>query len=145
MCHPCRRKSQRFLDREQAKRDIEAMRAEAVTCPICSEPFVKRVRTQVYCSSSCRDLKRGWSRAKTESRGYGRRHQLARQAMLVQVEAGDVDCCLCGEPIHPNEAWHLDHTPERDGYRGAAHALCNVRDGARRGARNSQQRRLARK
>jgi hypothetical protein len=28
---------------------------------------------------------------------------------------------------------HLDHTEDRTGYRGFAHASCNVLDGARRG------------
>lgn len=32
----------------------------------------------------------------------------------------------------------LDHTPDRDGYRGVVHLSCNSRDGAQRG--NAQRR-----
>jgi hypothetical protein len=33
----------------------------------------------------------------------------------------------------PHEDLELDHTEDRTGYRGIAHASCNARDGARRG------------
>jgi hypothetical protein len=33
------------------------------------------------------------------------------------------------------ELLHLDHNEDRTGYRGMVHASCNIRDGARRGAK----------
>lgn len=47
--------------------------------------------------------------------------------------AEEVDGKLVGGVVHPDEDWHLDHTPDRRGYRGVAHAKCNTSDGARRG------------
>jgi hypothetical protein len=36
-------------------------------------------------------------------------------------------CSRCGGPISPRERWHLDHTDDRRGYIGVAHAYCNLR------------------
>ena len=49
------------------------------------------------------------------------------------VNGGGATCCLCHEPIVPGTPWDLDHTPDRRGYRGVAHAHCNRSDGALRG------------
>jgi hypothetical protein len=83
-------------------------------------------------------------------RGYDARHRRARKVYADAIDRGDfVPCHFCGEAItisdgrHP---WglHLDHTPERDGYRGPAHNVHNVQDGARRGrAKQDPPRRLA--
>jgi hypothetical protein len=49
------------------------------------------------------------------------------------VEAGCASCCRCGYPIEPGTRWHLDHTEDRTGYRGVAHARCNLKAAAERG------------
>lgn len=72
--------------------------------------------------------------ASSSARGYGREHQVLRKAMMEQVATGTVVCCLCASLIEPDETWHLDHTVDRSGYRGAAHRICNLRDAQRRSA-----------
>lgn len=73
-------------------------------------------------------------KASTTTRGYGRAHQQARAAALAQLERDGIGrCCIGGEPIYPGQALHLDHTPDRLGYRGLACANHNRRDGAQRG------------
>lgn len=57
-----------------------------------------------------------------------------RKALGELVAAGRAVCCRCGRPIVPGSAWHADHTDDRSGYRGAAHAACNLRAAARKGA-----------
>jgi hypothetical protein len=70
----------------------------------------------------------------TNARGYGADHKRARAAALAQLERDGIGiCCIGGEPIYPGQRLHLDHTPDRSGYRGLACASHNVRDGARRG------------
>ena len=54
--------------------------------------------------------------------------------MKANVDAGTVNCCLCGQWIEPGSRWDLDHVPgTTDRYRGAAHRTCNRSEGARRG------------
>jgi hypothetical protein len=65
------------------------------------------------------------------SRYYGGRHQRIRAALL--QEAYGSLCGLCGRPMLEGQALDLDHTADRAGYRGMAHASCNRADGARRG------------
>src|SRR4051812_42234608 len=141
VCHPCRRKSQPYLDRKRAATPRGAL--EIRTCPECCADFEVGPPNQVYCTVGCRNRRRGrrGSGASTSERGYGREHQKVRAQWRMVVESGDADCCLCGLPIDPREQWHLDHTPDRDGYRGAAHALCNMIDGARRGAASTNAKR----
>lgn len=68
------------------------------------------------------------------ARGYGADHQAMRRAALALHSPSD-PCCLCGRPLGSNtRRIHLDHNPA-GGYRGLAHARCNIIDGARRGAR----------
>ena len=72
-------------------------------------------------------------KASTTARGYGSRHAAQRKAALSRYQPGD-PCCLCGRPLGADTSRiHLDHNPH-GGYRGLAHAHCNVSDGARRGA-----------
>lgn len=75
-----------------------------------------------------------WSKPKASSskRGYGAEHRRIRAKWQAVVDRGEVSCCLCGQPIAPGSRWHLDHTPDRTGYRGPAHVGCNQTDGARR-------------
>lgn len=75
--------------------------------------------------------------ASTSGRGYGSDHQRIRKALL--AEAYGQDCHHCGEPMLPGQALDLDHTADRTGYRGFAHASCNRSEGARRG--NAKRRR----
>ena len=71
-------------------------------------------------------------KASRTARGYGTEHNRARLAALARYQPTD-PCCLCGHPLGTNTRQiHLDHHPN-GGYRGLAHARCNVRDGARRG------------
>ena len=42
------------------------------------------------------------------------------------LRAGKATCARCGEPIHPEDDWHLDHNADRNGYLGPSHASCNL-------------------
>ncbi|CAG6392763.1 hypothetical protein NMG29_06595 [Streptomyces cocklensis] len=75
----------------------------------------------------------------TSDRGYGADHQAIRKVLL--DEAYGQPCHHCGHPMLKGQALDLDHTADRTGYRGFAHASCNRRDGARRG--NARRRRSA--
>lgn len=67
----------------------------------------------------------------TSDRGYGADHQRIRRALL--AEAYGQLCHHCGWPMLKGQALDLDHTADRSGYRGFAHASCNRSDGAKRG------------
>lgn len=76
------------------------------------------------------------SRPRSDTRGYGPDHVKARAAYMAELQAAGVGvCCIGGEPIYPSmgSSLHLDHTPDRQGYRGLACARHNRQDGARRG------------
>lgn len=74
------------------------------------------------------------SRPSADARGYGAEHRKARAAALAQLDRDGVGiCCIGGEPIYPGQNLHLDHTPDRQSYRGLACAAHNRSDGARRG------------
>ena len=75
----------------------------------------------------------GSIKTSTQDRGYGREHQQLR-ARLLPLAYG-TDCHLCGEVMLNGQDLHLDHTEDRLGYRGMAHAACNRAEGARRGGR----------
>ncbi|MGW4876550.1 endonuclease domain-containing protein [Streptomyces sp. NPDC004262] len=79
------------------------------------------------------------SRSTTDS-GYGYDHQQLRKALL--AEAYGQPCVHCELVMLPGQALDLDHTADRSGYRGFAHASCNRSEGARRG--NAQRRRSSR-
>ncbi|MFJ9114470.1 endonuclease domain-containing protein [Streptomyces sp. NPDC102394] len=67
----------------------------------------------------------------TTAQGYGYSHQALRRALL--PDAYGKPCPHCGKPMLRGQSLDLDHTPDRSGYRGMAHASCNRADGARRG------------
>jgi hypothetical protein len=69
-----------------------------------------------------------------QMRGYGREHQARRAAVAPFVNAGMAVCSRCFKSILPGEPWDLDHTADRTGVLGPAHASCNRSAGAR--ARN---------
>ena len=75
-----------------------------------------------------------WPRvkARTSDRGYGNKHQKLR-AKLLPTAYGQ-PCTRCGQPMLPGQALHFDHTDDRTGYLGFAHAACNRKAGARKGA-----------
>lgn len=68
----------------------------------------------------------------TTQRGYGSPHRQAREAALEDLRRYDGQPCHhCTKPM-----WYaararldLDHTDDRAGYRGLAHASCNRRAG----------------
>jgi hypothetical protein len=63
-------------------------------------------------------------------RGYTNAHVARRRQLEPLVASGQVVCCRCGEPIQPDQAWHLDHRDDRRGYLGPSHATCNLRAAA---------------
>ena len=78
------------------------------------------------------------ARGTRQERGYGRGHELTREALL--PEAYGTPCRYCGNRMWPHERLALDHTADRTGYRGIVHADyrdCpaggNAAEGARRG------------
>jgi hypothetical protein len=73
--------------------------------------------------------------ASTTARGYGTDHQRERQRWAPYVNAGQVRCARCGQPIQPGTAWDLGHSTDRTTWTGPEHARCNRADGARRGNR----------
>jgi hypothetical protein len=75
------------------------------------------------------------------ARGYTNAHVARRRQLEPLVATGQVSCCRCGELIQPDQLWHLDHTDDRRGYLGPAHATCNLRAAAqkRNGTRQDQQ------
>ena len=66
------------------------------------------------------------NRGTRTNRGYGSNHVALRTQWALRVSRGTVNCARCGNPIHPNEPWHLDHDDDRTGYRGPSHARCNL-------------------
>jgi hypothetical protein len=83
----------------------------------------------------------------------GAHHQKLRALIRPAVAGGLVRCCRgpecfvselvngveLGGFIEPGQLWDLDHTNDRRGYLGAAHAKCNRSAGARK--RNAKTRR----
>jgi hypothetical protein len=74
----------------------------------------------------------------TIARGYDYWHRKLRRQWAHVVDSGQAHCSICGEWIAPGTPWHLDHDDDRRYYRGAAHASCNVKDGARKGYQAQQ-------
>lgn len=66
----------------------------------------------------------------TTANGYGYDHQRLRRALL--PEAYGKPCPRCGKPMLPGQSLDLDHTDDRTGYNGMAHADCNRAAGARK-------------
>lgn len=84
------------------------------------------------------------ARRTTTEKGYGADHKRLRAAVAIDVARGRAICSICHQPIPPGTPWHLDHTPDRTGYRGPAHKRCNEEDGGRKGGRISAAIRRAR-
>ena len=98
-------------------------RRVCLDCPTIYDPHERGARAG-RCPDCARqaDRRRG---TRTE-RGYGAEHQRTRTDWQRRIDAGEaVYCWRCGAPITGRE-WHLDHTSERDGYRGPACVVCNL-------------------
>lgn len=85
-------------------------------CPACRSAYNAR-----------RDAARGTP----AERGYDAAHRRLRRQWSALVDAGQVRCARCGQPIHPGQAWALDHTDDRTGYLGPSCADCNAIAGGR--------------
>ena len=73
-------------------------------------------------------VRHGYSNNRAERRAQydSSEHRQARKNIEWAIAAvGFVDCSRCGKPIHHGDAWDLDHTDDRTGYRGPSHAACN--------------------
>jgi hypothetical protein len=68
-----------------------------------------------------------------QQRGYNREHELERERWAPLVDAGQVACARCGQPIGPGTPWDLGHTDDRTAWTGPEHAGCNRAAGARNG------------
>jgi hypothetical protein len=78
-------------------------------------------------------------RRSTTERGYGNDHQKARRAALAAMTDGQ-PCSRCRRPMYRSQPLHLDHTEDRRGYLGLAHARCNMIAGASKGGRRRARR-----
>jgi len=71
----------------------------------------------------------------TTARGYGAAHKKARKAGL--PAAYGKTCSRYGQDpkcpgvMRPGQRLELDHTDDRQGYRGFSHAACNARASSR--------------
>lgn len=119
-CLPCRR--------SRAKAKPEPVLAE---CATCHGMFEANRRTAKYCSRECSPWCKK-AKSPTARTSLGARHQQLRRAFAILVEQGEELCVICSDPIEPGTPWDLDHTPDREGYRSAAHASCNRSEGAAR-------------
>jgi hypothetical protein len=61
------------------------------------------------------------------SSGYGRRHHELRLRLI--ESAYGTPCVRCEQPMERGQALDLDHTDDRQGYKGFSHAECNRRAG----------------
>lgn len=79
---------------------------------------------------------------------YGKEHKLARAEFQRLIDdAGGwrcsrPECPFPGKMVLPGQRWDLDHTDDRSGYLGPAHARCNRAAGARKGNRLRGRQRL---
>ena len=134
VCQPCRRIKRGPLTRSQGQVSEERF------CLTCGVAYEATRKNQRYCNAECRPRRSGF-KAPAAERGYGYAHAQERKRVKVLVDAGQVNCCLCGRWIQPGTRWHLDHVPgTTDQYRGAAHEYCNTSDGATRGNKNREPR-----
>ncbi len=75
-----------------------------------------------------------WSSNRPRSASYGTAHAKARREAAVRHHPED-PCTRCGHPLGPMGRWlHYDHSDDRSGYLGFAHARCNWEAGAAKGA-----------
>ncbi len=74
-------------------------------------------------------------RRRTTERGYGAAHKAEKERWRPIVDGGEAYCAevVCleerdgrGRWIRPGTRWHLAHAEGQVGYRGPAHARCNI-------------------
>lgn len=101
-----------------------------IQCATCTRMFTAIRKNAKYCSPDCSP----WTKRRTQlnPRDLDARHRQIRRAFAVLIATGTERCCLCSEVIASDAPWDLDHTADREGYRGASHAACNRREGALR-------------
>lgn len=75
----------------------------------------------------------------TTARGYGYPHRKLRAALI--KDAIGKPCVRCGMPMLRGQQLDLDHTEDRTGYRGMAHAHCNRTAGAVKGGKARRRKR----
>ena len=74
----------------------------------------------------------GKARSQSSLDAGSARHVRLRNLLAPIVATGGVMCWRCGAPIGAEANWHLGHDDDdRSIYRGAEHATCNLRAGAR--------------
>lgn len=74
-------------------------------------------------------------------RGHGVEHRRLRRQWQQRILNNALPpCSRCGWPILPTDEWDLDHTDDRTGYLGPAHAHCNRSAGAEKKIRQQNQR-----
>ena len=95
---------------------------------VCAQPGCPTLVDQGAYRGLCptHRKERDAARGSRTDRGYGADHQRARRAWQRRIDAGEpVRCWRCGALVAGTD-WHLDHTSERDGYRGPACTSCNL-------------------
>lgn len=95
----------------------------------CLEEGCPNLTTAARCHRHTRAKDK--ARGTRQQRGYDRTHELERERWKPTVEAGLAYCSRCDQQIRPGEPWALDHTDDRQGYRGPSHVGCNAAAGGR--------------
>ena len=90
---------------------------------ICAKPGCPEIVDDRLCRTHQAEAER--ARGSRKARGYGYEHIAIRRQFARYVEAGQVSCARCGDPIQPGSQWALDHTDDRTGYLGPSHKACN--------------------
>lgn len=96
---------------------------------VCTKPGCPELVDAGRCAEHAREADK--ERGTRQQRGYGTKHDAYKRVNL--ASAYGQPCHLCGERMWPHQQLVPDHTEDRTSYRGMAHAICNNRDGARRG------------
>jgi hypothetical protein len=65
----------------------------------------------------------------SSSQSTAHRAERKRWAAMLDEE-GSLPCTRCQYPVTRDQLWHLDHSEDRSGYLGVAHARCNLQAGA---------------
>jgi hypothetical protein len=71
------------------------------------------------------------ARGTSTARGYGYSHKVLSQEQRANA-VGQV-CHFCGGVMLAGQPLALDHSIDRQSYRGVVHLSCNASDGAKRG------------
>ena len=97
---------------------------------ICAKAGCPHVATTSFCRTHQAEAER--TRGNANQRGYGYQHQKLRAGIVKRIQAGEtVRCVDCNTPLTPSTL-DLGHTDDRQGYKGAQCATCNLSDGGRR-------------